>query len=508
MVKILVLIFSVFSAFASVFVTINSIVHKKSLQSLYFILLSLSISIYTAGYAVEVVSNGFETALIALRLQHFGTPFIATLFFLFVASFCKYEVKSKSVKGLIILIPFITFISSEFFDFTNIFYKSISYLKTEFRSGIKFEFGWFYYIFIAYTSIIYIATIFLLIKQIKKSSEIQKRQAVCIAITVTLPFIGSVLNALKLSFYGVNLIPIALSISSLIFVYMIYNLGIYTLVPLGKENVMESMRDALIIVDEEGRLSECNQSAKQIFKVLENTDYGEDLYALAGFPFNEIMGDGTDSRFSLEAEGETKFYRSSISDIFYHGKKIGKSIMIYDVTEVTKLMDSLQKLATTDALTGVYNRRQFFLLATKAIASAKRTNVPLCLLILDLDYFKNVNDKGGHLFGDYVLKEFVNVCNKRVRIADIFARYGGEEFCILTINTDIVGARTLAEDIREAVEENVFSYNGVEMKLTVSIGIAEFDFKYYEQIEEIISDADAALYEAKMTGRNKVCLYK
>ena len=127
--------------------------------------------------------------------------------------------------------------------------------------------------------------------------------------------------------------------------------------------------------------------------------------------------------------------------------------------------------------------------------------------MLDLDQFKLLNDTYGHQGGDKVLIETTEVINELLRMGDLFGRYGGEEFAVILPNTELTGAHDVAERIRKTIENNAIEYQGKNINVTVSIGIAvmnEYDARY----EDIISRADIALYKAKNSGRNQVCVAK
>ncbi|NMA68781.1 MAG: GGDEF domain-containing protein [Desulfitobacterium sp.] len=138
---------------------------------------------------------------------------------------------------------------------------------------------------------------------------------------------------------------------------------------------------------------------------------------------------------------------------------------------------------------------------------AEKRGTSLALLIFDIDHFKKVNDKYGHLAGDHVLAELAQLAKGLVRKNDILARFGGEEFVLIAPNTGEKGAYKLGERIRRAVESHTFQYEGEKMSVTVSIGIAVLDESNDDQQklqEELIKAADEALYLAKNKGRNRV----
>lgn len=158
-----------------------------------------------------------------------------------------------------------------------------------------------------------------------------------------------------------------------------------------------------------------------------------------------------------------------------------------------------------DALTGLYNRRHAMAVLQTEVARAQRdSSTGLALVILDIDYFKDINDEFGHLAGDGVLKQITALASKRVRAADTFARIGGEEFALILPDTGHDEARSLAEDIRQSIEASEIEVGGEKRDVTVSGGVATWRSGMGD-MSELLRQADRQLYEAKSSGRNRVC---
>ena len=168
----------------------------------------------------------------------------------------------------------------------------------------------------------------------------------------------------------------------------------------------------------------------------------------------------------------------------------------------------LEKLAITDYLTGVYNVRYFYHHIIEEFNRAERYVLPISCVMLDIDFFKKVNDEYGHRTGDLVLKEFAGVLKKNSRRCDVLARYGGEEFILLMPQTPLEGALAEAERIRQAVKNHKFRSIKNRKSITVSIGLSYFPHPEVKTHDELITFADNALFEAKNSGRDKVVVYQ
>jgi diguanylate cyclase (GGDEF)-like protein len=178
---------------------------------------------------------------------------------------------------------------------------------------------------------------------------------------------------------------------------------------------------------------------------------------------------------------------------------------IIDMKEYTRTV----KESITDPLTFCYNRRYFDYIIKQSLALSQETGRPLCLLMVDVDFFKIYNDLNGHIAGDFALIEISRILNVLTRKSDIVARYGGEEFCVVLSNTALPEACAGAEKIREAVEDYRFpnEQNLPGKRLTVSIGVAcaaAGEGDPAASPTSLISTADAAMYQAKAQGKNRV----
>ncbi len=164
----------------------------------------------------------------------------------------------------------------------------------------------------------------------------------------------------------------------------------------------------------------------------------------------------------------------------------------------------LYRMAVVDALTGAYNKRFFEERFREEFSYCLRNNVPLSLLMVDIDHFKNVNDEHGHPAGDFILSHVTALLRSIVRREDIVARYGGEEFAIVLKATPSEGATILAERMRRLIDESTFDFEEKRIHVTISVGIATLNAQNLPDAEAMVKTADSFLYNSKNKGRNRV----
>lgn len=180
----------------------------------------------------------------------------------------------------------------------------------------------------------------------------------------------------------------------------------------------------------------------------------------------------------------------------------GAYITINDVTDVVVYEQKLVQMTKEDGLTGLYNRRYLDRRLSEELERSIRYGNSVSLMILDIDFFKNINDTHGHLCGDHTLRQFAKLLQRLVRSTDILGRYGGEEFCCILPGTPLMQAISLAERCRHQVEQAVIVSSDHQIKLTTSIGVTESTRA--DTVSSLIKRADDALYLAKRQGRNLV----
>ncbi|NMP32146.1 diguanylate cyclase [Thalassotalea sp. M1531] len=194
------------------------------------------------------------------------------------------------------------------------------------------------------------------------------------------------------------------------------------------------------------------------------------------------------------------------------GKLVGICVLIEDVTDVchyqSQLKETMKQLELAnriDGLTRIYNRKYWEEALGKEFARAQRYTSELSLIMFDLDHFKKLNDNYGHQCGDLVLIETASRVSSLLRDADVFGRYGGEEFGIVLPQTDQIGALEVAERVRAAISNSPIIFEGKKISFSASVGLATLNSEH-KRYEDLISETDSALYRAKSSGRDQICI--
>lgn len=280
--------------------------------------------------------------------------------------------------------------------------------------------------------------------------------------------------------------------------------------------VEQSLEGIMII--KEGLIKFVNKTLLKILNYEEEDMIGKEILRFLHPQSRDLLSENflkLNSNQNIESSIELKMINQTgdgihieglLNRINYEGST-GVLITLRDITERKKAEAELKRLVITDDLTGLYNQRFFYNQLNKEIERAKRHNRPLSILLIDIDLFKDFNDKYGHWEGDFVLKKLGEILTKNIRDIDMAFRYGGEEFAVILPDTKYVDALIVAERIRKSVAQTVFypfTLDGQPdvVSKTVSIGATEFHAE--DNMKSFLKRVDNAMYQAKKHGRNKV----
>lgn len=284
------------------------------------------------------------------------------------------------------------------------------------------------------------------------------------------------------------------------------------------QNAIDMLPSPIFIKNGEGRYISCNRAFENYIGIPRAKLVGSTVYDIAP-PELAAIYDKAD--LDLIAKGGTQSYEANVryadgtyhdvifyKSVFYNaeGKTDGISGVMLDITERKRLENELAQAAREDFLTGALNLRTFYELANHEFSCFKRTGETFSLLMLDLDFFKRINDTLGHKAGDDALRRFVQIAKANLREQDVFARTGGDEFRLLLPGTPQSGAILLADRIRSAVNLVKIGAPHNSITLSMSAGLCS-SLPDDKDIDDLVHRADVALYQAKAAGRNSVMAY-
>ncbi|TFE25773.1 diguanylate cyclase [Cohnella luojiensis] len=347
-----------------------------------------------------------------------------------------------------------------------------------------------------------------------------------------------------------GLLALGILLSDVCFVIAIYRFGMFDILSMAQRDIFEHMTTGIIVVDENGKVLEVNRAASPFVQSVKGENFEmekllaplqaqgevyEFLYRYNHHPYEKMQ-----MEFSLH-ESAGRHVSIQISPVLDNRKTLlGRIITFHDVTELRKLVvemnrknealhernlelitiqeelfrvnQKLEQMAVTDGLTGCFNRRYLMQQLEHEVLLNMRYQIPFAIFLFDIDHFKQINDRFGHLVGDEVIRSTADIVRTKLRRTDILARYGGEEFTIYLPHTNREQAELLAERIMLAVGENWVDAGSERVRVTISMGVlseSSEDLNFddpKEYLREVFSGADSALYKAKDGGRNRVVM--
>jgi diguanylate cyclase (GGDEF)-like protein len=492
------------SLFAGIITLFRSPSYKKN----YFLLMQWMVIVYIVGYLMELTSANAQEAYGAIKVLYLGASFVGTFAFFFAADFCNVKLHAVFVKALMIIISLAITILVWTTRYHNLLFLDHSF-ETEFVNSFIFTPGPVYPITRAYTTVCMIMAVALLVFQIKKWKGGYRKQLFTILVCLVIPsatdaffYLSVITGVYSYQFYFT---PLSLAIANFFLYREIMQPNVYEIISIATETAMEYIKEGFILVDINNNFLLSNPAATEILPGIFLLMKGEPIFSTLGWP-DELRDLGKDNvEFSMGVE-ITRYFRASIGPVYARNKaQVARIILLAEITDSVNLMKELENAAYIDGLTGLYNRKHFFELANADVERAQRLNQTIYTAMLDLDFFKKVNDTYGHSAGDMVLKTTAGVIRQTIRAYDLLCRYGGEEFALLILDLEANQAFNLVERIRENIESTIINYEGLEIKITCSIGLA--NFLRTDTLESSIKKSDEALYAAKNSGRNQVKMF-
>lgn len=469
-----------------------------------FFFLSMAVAFYTAGYALEISQVRLEDVLWAVRFEYLGIPFIPPLILLTTQRL----VHPKSIPlwgtALLFVIPLGTLGLALTIPAHSLFYIEPHMVQNPFYTGLTFERGVWYWVNLIYQLLAGVLAPLILLTAALHASPRRRRSFLLMGVGILIPFVVSMAYALELTPKGVDPIPFALACAVSFFALAILRTGLFDILPRARELALDGVQEGILVLDGENRVVYVNQALRRL---MEEQDWQ------VGFPLPQgsLMGEAVRSLlaegrgqaeviFSSEQNGMHEYQIQVYPILDAVAKEEGKTVLIRDITETRRLIRTLNQQATTDELTGVYNRRYLIELGETELAKARQISMPFTVVLMDLDRFKQINDRFGHAVGDRALQEVARCFKAGVRSSDIVGRYGGDEFALILFGATEEQARQVLERLQNCMERLGLQEQGEPLHISVSFGGVTCNGRCYAPLDELLRRADCALYRAKEQG--------
>ena len=501
-----VLIISLLVAVAADLVLIGyAVTRQDRSRALSFMILAAAIFLYSTGYLFEIMSEGAESAMTALKFENIGIPIVSPFFMLTCLNLYYPRLYRGWMPFAFIAYGVLISACVIFNDHHGLYYSSVEMVGEPGAYFVTLGKGPVYAIQQAVSIMVLVLTYVVLFSRYAKGNKKYRQQMRFIIVGSLVPFFANIAHFMGLLPVGFDPTPFAMTFGVLLFSIDLVRYKLMDMTTYVMSNAVNTMGDAFVALDMDWGFTFCNQSALRLFPRLGDLLGREQINLTEDWP-PELGPTSTAGKVTFSrvgAAGEVYTYRANISGILAgRGRPVGWSIVIRDVTDATNMMAQLEELATLDPLTGIFNRRSFTDMVRRELAKAERHDICHLMIMYDLDFFKNVNDVYGHQAGDRVLCGVVDVVRRQLRSYDIFARYGGEEFVIFTSIDEGRNPVELPERLRHAIENAVIEAGGQNIAVTASFGVVIVPSR--SDFDDALRSVDSALYEAKARGRNCV----
>ncbi len=475
----------------------------RARQTICFSALCLFVALYAFGDLLMLTSGSLSAAIVAIRVEYTGVQAIAPFFLLSIIQLCHPRMLRKWMVWLALLYVAFYWLLVLTNDAHHLFY---TFYQITYSGWTWVNVGQGPFYLINQVGIILcsaLAYIILLRRFLVWTPYIRRRMSLIIVGSVV-TLAGNAINVLPTFTPRIDFAVYGAGVGVVLFFICIRANRLNELVPRATDRAIDTMGDAMVVLNSNYDYIFGNDAALRLFPALVHTSPGTHISRVEHWPPELQAPLHTEQvNFSLAAVGYTRHFRSVVSSITKPGgDRIGWSVVMRDVTDTAELMEQLQRLAVTDPLTGLYNRRHFVELLQNELRITARSPRPMTITMFDIDHFKVVNDTYGHAAGDAVLVALAQAIQQELRTGDIFCRYGGEEFTIFSSDTSAVGAIASAERLRRHIQEMEIPYREEVIRIQASFGIVGFDVG--DDVHAAIDAADSAMYEAKRQGRNRV----
>ena len=488
---------------------LNALQRRDRPEAIAFAVTMFCASIWSYGFAIDVVSQTLQYKIFWANIQYLGISFLPLSWLMTTLHYTgqpRWMIRKLPLLSVVLLLSILVIWTDPYHHFFRI-NPSLD-TANPFFPVLNNDYGIFYYaIYGPYNYLLYIISLFLLARFAFKSASIYRRKVLTLFLGLSLPFLVDLLHVFSITpIPHFTFAPIFFSISGLVS-WKVFSFSFLDITPLANDVIIRKIQVAVLVLDKEGLISDLNPAFEEITNISIREYIGTPIVQVLPILATYLNIDSdTQADIILEKEGEEFHYDLRVSPI--HGRReriLGRVFTLNDISERMKLYQQVEKASTEDSLTGTLTRRAFALKGEREIARAQRYKKELSVIMIDFDDFKSINDNFGHKYGDEALRVVTCLCHEKMRSVDQIARYGGDEFVILLPETLAKNAFSFAQRIhKDILETNLTTEQGIAYSLNVSMGVAGLHGN--QTLESLLHEADQALYEAKHRGKGQVFL--
>ncbi|HET6597435.1 MAG TPA: histidine kinase N-terminal 7TM domain-containing protein [Anaerolineales bacterium] len=490
--------------------------------------LLLGMAIWSMSYATRWLDISVEAKLFWFKVMFVGVTSIPTLFLIFALSFTRNEswLTPRNL-GLLSLPPLLFLLLQWTNPYHHLMYQSLNIVQDNDSVVMEIIRGPWYLINVVYSYVVIGIGMFLLSQGALRSGPLYRYQYQMILVASLLPWAGNIFKELNFSSYGhLDLAPLTFGISGIIFALAILRTHFMDVVPVARSQLIETMQDGILVLDAQNRIVDINPAMEKFIKGKASSYLGKNAYEALqpwmGIDEMEIFSEKTIPLDSF------RYLDVRVTPLYDKNQLLNGRLMVFrDVTErkqvekrlrqandklqgqlieIGMLQSKLREQAIRDPLTNLFNRRYLEETLERELSRAARENYPICLIMMDIDHFKRVNDTYGHEAGDLVLKAISEALSEHSRRGDFACRFGGEEFVVVMPNMNLETAYERAEHLRQSLNLLRVPYEYYSLSVTISMGIACYP-ENGQTRETILRAADQAMYGAKEAGRDHILSY-
>lgn len=501
--------------------------------SLMLSLLLLSMTIWSGFYSTRWMEISLGAKVFWFNLMFVGVAALPTLFLLFVLTFTHNDLWLTRRNLLLLSIQPVSAILLQWTNnYHHLLYLSMKVVPANDVTAMEFVRGPLYFINIIYSYAIIGIALIILSQTASRSGPLYQNQYRLILAGAILPWASNIYSEnYFVALHGSDLAPLTFGLSGIIFAFAVLRIRFMDLIPIARSHLIENMRDGILVLDAQNRIVDMNPAMENFIEKKVDFYMGKNAFEVfeTWMEKTDLLLHGLETRAELQVPKDPSRYLDLRVTPLYDKKQLlnGHLMVFHDITErkqvekrlryvndrlqtqlieIGVLQSKLREQTLRDPLTNLFNRRYLEETLERELARAAREDYSVCVIMIDLDHFKRINDTYGHEAGDEVLKTLAITLSEQCRRGDFACRYGGEEFVVIMPNINMDTAYERAEHIRQSLISLHVPYGHYNLTVTLSMGIACYPINGGTR-EAILRAADQAMYGAKEAGRDHILSY-